>query len=406
MTAIALTPAAAYAQTAAPVTLETLIAEARAHNPELIAVRQKQKAAEARVTGAGTWDSPRLSAEYWSIPEGTFDVGAAGEKMYGISQMIPFPGKLRARGKAAGYDAAAMGAETRDTELRVLGDLKAAYAMYYALAREIETYRQTAVLMTSFSKVAEARYVAGGASQADVLRAQVEAEKMSTMVVTLEQEQEAVRAELNTLVGREAGAALGEPQDTLAVLPALTWNAVEAQTRSTSPEVARARAAAARSRWETAAAKLEYLPDFDVGYRRKQMNDMWAGSDFMVSATVPLWFWKQRAGVREMTANQRSAAAEQRSAELMAAARAKETFAKLEAARRLLELYRVSVLPKSEQAFKTAQASFAAGKMSFFELLDTVRSYLEFRRDYYTYGADYQKNLAALERIVGAPLGR
>jgi outer membrane protein TolC len=402
--AVMLLAAAPFVAAAETVTLDSLIAQARQHNSELIAARQKWEAAKERVTQEKTWDKPRLTVEYWSVPEGTFDLSAANEKMYGIGQMVPFPGKLKARGKAAGFEAEAMGWETRDTELKVLANVKSSYAMYYSLTRAIETYRQTAGLMQMFGKVAESRYVTGRSSQSDILRAQIEAEKMSNMVITLQQERETVKTELNLLTGKNADEALGEPQDITPHFVTLNWEAVKAKTLASSTEIGRGNAALGQSKWVKTSAQLDYLPDFDLGFRRKKVDEIWSGSDVMVSMSVPLWFWKQKAGVREMAANQSAADAGRRNAELMAVATARETFTKLDAARRLLELYSASILPKSEQSLAVTQASFTAGKTSFLELLDSVRSYLEFKLDYYNYIAEYEKNLAMLERTVGAEL--
>lgn len=398
---IMLLPLGVFAGAKETVTLDSLIAAVREHNPELIAARQKWNAARARVVSETTWDNPTFTAEYWSIPEGTLDINAAGEKMYGFEQMIPFPGKLHARGKAAGYEAEVMGWEARDTELKVVAGVKSAYAMYYSLAKAIETYRQTADLMQGFSRVAQARYVTGRSSQGDILRAQIEAEKMSNMVITLEQEKETVKTELNLLIGRNADEPLGEAQDIAAGLLPLTWEEVKTKALASGPDIGRGRSGVERSRWAKTSATFDYLPDFSIGFRRKQMNDMWSGSDIMFGVSLPLWFWKQNGMVKQSSAELAAAESDAKNAELMTVSRAKEAFTKLDATRRLLELYQSSVLPKSEQSLTVTQASFSAGKSGFLELLDSVRSYLEFRLEYYNYVAEYQKNLAALERITG-----
>ncbi|OGS34466.1 MAG: hypothetical protein A2293_05630 [Elusimicrobia bacterium RIFOXYB2_FULL_49_7] len=384
--------------------LSALLTVAKENNAEIIAARERWKASSSRIRQSKTWDNPKLSVEYWSIPEGTFDAGAATEKMYGISQMIPFPGKLALKGRAANAEADVMRWEYRDTELKVASELRTAYARYYSLNRSIETYRQTADIMTSFSKVAESRYVVGQATQGEVLRAQVEAEKMKTMLISLEQEKQVVQAEINVLVGRNAESALEEPEEVAPLPEALNWDTVRSAAMKHNAEIGRVNASVEKGKWSKRAAQADYLPDFDVSFKRKTMDGEWAGSDIMAGISIPLWFWKQRAAVNELSSELKAAEAERKNTELMVIAKAKEAFTKLEATKRLIDLYAASVIPKSEQSLKVTQAGFRAGRSSFLELLDSVRSYLEFKLEYYNYIAEYEKDRAMLQRVVGAEL--
>jgi outer membrane protein TolC len=237
-----------------------------------------------------------------------------------------------------------------------------------------------------------------------VLRAQVEAQKMANMALTLEQEKDTTRVEINLLIGKNADEALGEPAELKPVFVTQSWEEIQKAALAGSPEIGKSKAMVGNRRALKRSADLEYLPDFNVGYRRKTMNDVWSGSDLMVGISVPLWFWSQNAGVKLASAELKAAEAEQRNMALMTAAKAKESYTKLAAGRRLIELYDVSVLPRSEQSLKVAQSAFAAGRMGFLELLDSVRAYIDFRTEYYNYVADYLKNTAVLERTVGAAL--
>ncbi|OGS17158.1 MAG: hypothetical protein A2219_04000 [Elusimicrobia bacterium RIFOXYA2_FULL_50_26] len=380
--------------------LDSLVSVARENNYEIIAARERWNAARAKAAQERVWDNPRLILEYWSIPEGGLDFGAAPEKMYGISQMIPFPGKLRIKGRAAGSQAEAMKWEYRYIELKVTAGLKTAYAMYYYLHKSIETYRQSAEIMNSFSAVAQSRYIAGQAAQGDVIRSQVEAEKMSNMVITLEQEKEAVEAELRRLTGNGSGSKPGYPAENPVRIVAMNWDKIKAAVKA-SPEIQKAGANEGMAMWNHKSALMEYLPDFDVSLRRKTMDGQWAGSDVMVAAAVPLWFWRQSSGVKNMAAELRAARAEKKDMELMAEAKAREYFTKADTARRLVELYESGVIPKSEQALAVAQAAFVVGRSGYLEVLDTVRAYIDAGLERHGYVADYIKNTAMLEWLTG-----
>jgi outer membrane protein TolC len=395
-------PLAAYSQEY--VSLDTLIKAAKQNNPELISARERWNASNERVVQEKTWDKPKLTLDWWTIPEGTLDLSNASEKMYGITQMIPFPGKLSARGGIAKSEAELMGWEFRETELRVVSEVKQVYSNYCYIAKAIETYRQIADVMQNFSKVAESRYVNGKSSQSEVLRAQVEAEKMSNMVTTLEQEQETVQVELNFLIGKNAEEKIGSPQDINPVYMTRSWDEIKTLTAVNNPALGKAKTIALKSKASKNLAGKEYLPDFDIAYRKKTLNNEPNGSDVMLGFTVPLWFWKQDAGVKEARHELLAAGQDEKQMELSAVLKAKESFTKLDADRRLIELYKNSILPKSEQSLKVSQSLFSGGESNFLEFLDDIRAYLGFKLEYFEYVKQYRDTLAQLELVTGTEL--
>jgi hypothetical protein len=100
-------------------------------------------------------------------------------------------------------------------ERDVLSRAKGAYAMLYLSHHAIHIFKENADLMRQFSKVAEARFAAGKASQSDALKAQVELSKMLNELVSLQQEKETNAAMLNTLLNRAPESPLGIPRGTV-----------------------------------------------------------------------------------------------------------------------------------------------------------------------------------------------
>ena len=74
---------------------------------------------------------------------------------------------------------------------------------------------------------------------------------------------------------------------------------------------------------------------------------------------------------------------------------------KAQTAQRLVELYQTSVLPQAEHALNVASAAYRADKMDFLELLDAIRSLLQFRLEHVEHLAQYEQFKAELERVVG-----
>ena len=387
------------------VSLQVLVDAAKQNNPEIIAARKKWSAAKSKIWQEKTWENPQLFIDWQKIPKNDFSLNNAEEKMYGISQMVPFPGKPSIKGKIARYEAEKSEWEYREAELKILADLKIAYSMYFYVDKSIETYKQTSEIMDNFSKVAESKYIVGKASQGDVLRAQVETSKMRNMIITMEQEKETVKAELNSLIGKNADEIIGEPEE-LTFKPQLknNWDEIKKLVISNNPAIGQQNAAVLKSKWSKKMAYTEFLPDFDLTYRKRKMTDAEDTQDFMLGFTVPLWFWKPALGVKEMSQELQMAESERKNMELMAVYQAKDFFVKLKTAERLIELYQTSVLPPAEQSLKVTESAYRSDKEDFLNLLDSVRTLLDFQLEYYKYIAQYYQNLAMLEKIIGAEL--
>jgi outer membrane protein TolC len=155
-----------------------------------------------------------------------------------------------------------------------------------------------------------------------------------------------------------------------------------------------------------ALARSEWLPEFMIQYRRRDMRDpaMNDSHDVMLGLTLPLWFGQQRAAVRQAAAERRMAQAELGAVRAGTRADVRELAVRLQTARRLVELYASGVLPQAEQALRVAQAAYQSDQATFLELLDSQRSLLEFKIDYYSHLAAYQASLGRLERAVGVRL--
>ena len=81
-----------------------------------------------------------------------------------------------------------------------------------------------------------------------------------------------------------------------------------------------------------------------------------------------------------------------------------ESFAKAEAFKRSVELYREGLLSQAELSFRTALAAYQTGRAEFVSLLEARRALREAQMGYYRSLVGLLQNLADLERAVGREL--
>jgi outer membrane protein TolC len=379
----------------ATLNLGELMREAMENNPEIKAARRRWEASQAVIPQVQTLPDPRINFGYKDVLE--------REEMYGLSQEIPFPGKLRLRGEIASRAAERAEQEYVATRLRVITRLKEAYYDLHLAHKSIEIVDKNKLLLQDFESTARARYGVGRATQQDVFRAQTEISRVLARLATLAQRKESFRADINRLLNRPPLAPLGAPPE-IAVSP-LRQGLSELMTiLDQSSPLLRARAKEVERNDEAVAlAKREYFPDFDVngfGFHNETMNEN--GYQFMLGVKIPLYnATKQREGVREALANRESAAQELQAVKQDLQFRLKDNVAQVQRAEQLVAILQDAIIPQATLTLESAQAGYAVGSVDFLTLLNSLLTLQENELELHGEMVEHEKAVARLEEILG-----
>lgn len=375
--------------------LEEVLAEAENRNPEILVAKKRWEEEKAKVWSNSLPD-PQIGVEYWG----------KNETWYDVSQEIPFPGKMSLKRKAQRHEAKRQWELYEAKKKEILQRVKAAYYSYFLARRQIEIFQDSVNFLKHFSSVAESKYSVNKASQAEVLKAQVEYSKALNELITFEQEKETMQAELNALLDRAPEEPLGKPAEPALPKANFQFAEIEQIALEFRPELDAARHHVDHMKAEQWSARADFLPDTMVQYTRRVFDTQMPDDNVvMVKFNVPgVWFWRQGSLVKAAKKAKEGAEAELRSMETMTRADVKTFLVKVQTARRLVELYRTTVIPQSETALKVSLSGYEAGTVGFLDLVDSERSWLEFQMEYYQYLAQYWTYLAALERIIGKDL--
>ena len=387
-----------------PSPLFALVEIARQRNPDVIAARKSWEMAQAKVGADKAWPAPEVGVEYWGFSPSGLNVGSAGEKWYDVSQTIPFPGKLRLRGKSSAHLARREGEAYRAMEQDVVAKVKQAYYGLLLAQREAKVYDDTVDILRRFSHIAESKYAVGKASQPSVLKAQVELSKVSNRAITSRQELETARAKLNALLARgpDEPVDAGEEPPTASTGPA--QGRQETLALEPRPEVHGAALHVDHMRAELAAKRADYLPDFMLQYTWRTRVGMPSDAVAVVKMTLPFLWLGQQAVVKSTRLELEHAHAMLESAQIAARYEVKEGLVQVQAARRTVELYKTTILPQTEQLLSVCESGYRADRVGFLDLLDAQRAHLDAQLEYFKAVSDYGIRLAQLERVVGAEL--
>lgn len=355
--------------------LEALVSEALQGNPDILALQEAALAAHSRPAQASALPDPMLSVIYtndgWSPSLGTQAMTTLG---FMGTQVLPWPGKRSAREKVAAKDAVPAQERVERQRLVVAAGVRRAFwGLVLSEEKRLVLQEQESIAREA-EGVARARYAVGQGAQQDVVRAQLELTRFEQRRAELAAELEARLAELTRLVGREVGREAAQGAR-LALRPEpRELGALQAEAEARLPELRALAAAVERGQLATELAQRDFKPDFAVqaGYmNRGGLDPMWQAG---VGVTLPLWRGRRHAAVAESESRRRAAALEVEAVRAQIRFRTRERVAQLRAAERLATVYADGLLPQARLSYEASIASYQAGKVPFFAVLEALQT--------------------------------
>jgi len=379
----------AHAQNDSLLNLHELVEEAIANNPELKALMADYKAAGARISGFRYLMDPMISIE-WD-----------GEtRMYGFSQQVPFPTKIATQSKLEAL-------QTEQNYLKYVGrlrsmirEVKTAYADLYFTHKKVEAVERAIFLLRQVYSATVNKYSLGQASQSEVLRAQIELSKAENELLAARDDVAISEATLGALLDRQIDAPMGKPQEPTTKIDELGLTELYALAKEQEPRLKAYDLAYKKAVLMRSMARQAYLPDLMLGF--SQMDDAMHDRKYMLGITLPLWFWgKQNKLVAEAEYGRQMALASYRTVENDILLSVKRTKLRVDKQKRLVELYRNSILPQTEAALKSAFTEYQVNLVGFKHLLDTATLLVQAELEYHRAYTDYFVAVAELEQAIG-----
>lgn len=393
-------------------TLADYVALALERNPSIRRAIRSVQATGYRVPQVTSLEDPMLTL---LPPTDDMTQTAAGmmEGQVGISQRIPFPGRLTRRGRVAEQEVRMALATLADVRIRTVTDVARAYYDYYVADVSIDITRVSERLLSQIRDVASARYRAGTASQQDVLRAEVELYRLTNELITLEQQRATAQARLDTLLDRPVDAPLPRPRPF--DLEAVEWKLPEVmdQAVASNPQLVRLREQIGRDLESIRVAKLEYFPDLRAGFSYtfigSGISPVATGDDnwsLPLGLNLPIWWQRLRAGVLEANARTLSSVEQLEEARNTIVFGLQDTLVKIDTEYRQAVLFRDLLVPRARQAVEVSTAAYRAGDLEFTALIDNWRNWLDFALAYHRALAGLEQRFADLQQLIGVRVPR
>lgn len=393
-------------QAPAPLTLQAVVEEARARNPELRAMALQLEADRHEPQHERLLMPPMLAAEVWQWPLNTPNPARATYSFM-VEQELPGRGKRAARERLALAEvdvrASAIPIRARD----IINDVQRTYAALFVARRSVELTEETLGLLRQIADATQTRYAAGRTEQQDVLRAVLEISRLREEQLMAQERVRMAEARLNVLLARDPGTTVGplvEPREDL-VLPSL--ETLQRLAVDRQPDLLMARAEISRAEAAIDLAKTERKPDYllrggymlmpgDAGAFTASVGITWPNAPWS-KARVPL-------AAEQARLNRNAAQARLDAAMNSVRLEVAEAHIRVRSAAERASLLRTSLVPQAAQALDVARVGYQSGRGDFLDIVDTQRTRAEVRLGYYRALADLEQARADLERAVGTAI--
>ncbi len=387
-------------------------------NPGLASMASRARAIAEIPPQVGTLPDPHLAFDTINLPVDTFSTVQENmtQLRVGLSQEIPFPGKLRLKEEAARFEAQSAGFDVAETRLRLVRNVHISWWNLFYLDRALEIIKRNEKLLRQFITIAETKYRVGEGLQQDVLLAQVELSKLLDINIRLVGARRDEQARLNKLLNRPTDLSIRLPDKVKETLPRMPSEtelhriALKARPLLASQSD---RIKAAKKRVDL--ADLDYYPDFKIsgawGFRGA--NNPATGRsrpDFAtlgVSINLPIY-----------TSTKQDRALAQRKAEV-----AKEEFSLRDdteavwseastalsdyiEAKNRASLFKSGIIPQASQTVDSMLAGYQVNKVDFLNLVRSQITLYNYETLYWKALTGARQSLARLEAAIGKKIGK
>lgn len=416
------------------ISLDALIEAVLRHNPELQAdlafhegrlqripqeISLPDPSAQLKIarSSGGTVEEARFGLDPAAPPK---KVGMSSAVAYTlqIMQPLPWPEKLRLKGRIAAHEAA-IAFETHN--IRLLDTIRGLSRAYYALAFEhasLALTREEKRYLEQYIETTAAGYAVGRHGRQALLKAQTEMARLDNEILGFPGRIESLRAELRAAVGDlDAADALlntGQvmPIDQLdAPLPEVGPREMLAEAMRLLPEAAQLERQIELGQLRKALAREDYRPDFSVGieYMNSAASTMGMGASgrrdtvgLMAGFTIPVPNARRRAQLAEARLIEREARLRKQALEVNTAAALEAAFERMHSLAERILVYDDSLMPLAYETYETSRAEYETGIGDYLNMLDALRTMIDLRHEQLRLKRDYLLLLADVQRIVGA----
>jgi outer membrane protein TolC len=396
---------------AAPTALSELLAEAEKSNPQIEAARQNWQAAKQVPTQVSTLPDPQFTLQHLSVGSPRPFAGYTNSDFayigLGVSQDIPYPGKLKLRGEIAAREADVSQQQVESIRRAVLVEIKAAYFQLAYLSKTLAILESDGELLKQVEQAADARYRSGMGTQQDILQAQLQKTKLVREIAMHHLEVGKLQAKLKERLNRQQGSPDIEPLG-LSETPILqSYDELLVAAKAQNPELAASQKMIDKQSLQVELARKDFYPDFNVQYMWQRTDPAQFRAYYMLSVGVRVPIYRSRKQKPELAQAQTEELRDRSALEAQSqrvASELREQYVITQQTAEILKIHREGLAPQARSEFQAGLASYQSNKQDFQAVLTAFLDVLHLDEEYWQNLAEYETAMGRIEQITGLSL--
>jgi outer membrane protein, heavy metal efflux system len=391
--------------------LSELLAEAEKNNPQIEAARQGWQAAKQVPTQVSTLPDPQFNLQHVSVGSPRPFAGYTNSDFaylgLGVSQDIPYPGKLRLKGEIAKRDADVSQQQIESVRRAVLAEIKSTYFQLAYLSKTLTILEQDGELLKQVEQAADARYRSGMGTQHDVLQAQLQKTKLLREIAMHHLLVGKLEAQLKQLLNRSQESPDIETADLTETPLVQTYSDLLAAAQLQNPGIASAQKMIEKQSLQLDLARKDFYPDFNVQYMWQRTDPAQFRAYYMLSVGIKVPIYrsrKQRPELAQAESEKLRARSELQAQSQQVASDLRSQYVIVQQTAGLLKIHREGLSPQARSEFQSGLAAYQSNKQDFQALLTAFLDVLHLDVDYWQNVAEYETAIARLEQLTGLSL--
>src|SRR5438874_7519123 len=349
--------------------LSELLAEAEKNNPQIEAARQGWQAAKQVPTQVSTLPDPQFNLQHVSVGSPRPYAGYTNSDFaylgLGVSQDIPYPGKLRLKGEIAKHEADVSQQQVESVRRAVLAELEGKYFQLAYLSKTLTILEQDGELLKQVERAADARYRSGMGTQQDVFQAQLQKTKLLREITMHHLHVGKLEAQIKQLLNRSQESPDIEPADLLETPLVQAYADLLAAAQVQNPEIAGAQKMIEKQALQVNLARKDFYPDFNVQYMWQRTDPTQFRAYYMLSVGIKVPIYrsrKQRPELAQAQSEQLRARSELQAQSQQVAAELRSQYVIVQQTSELLKIHREGLSPQARSEFQAGLAAYQSGK--------------------------------------------
>lgn len=376
-------------------------------NPELQSMRMMTEADRERVRETGLLMDPEITVAYDFNPMmydsylGRFSVSAM--------QMFPWFGTLEAQRALQRSAAGVRESQVNTRQLEILRNVKITWFDLAELQEQIRITELSLQYVVDLEKLVETRFETGRAGQADILRIQMEQQRLGNRIANFEDQIHPLKARFNELLNRDAGLEIETAGEIHLQHIAFTDDELRSLIMMNNPVFDGITAERAAAEQQRRLAELNGRPSFGVGVEvmgrdfgpMSMLPDAKESIVGMATIRVPLYRSRYDSQVRQAGHRIRSIGHQEEQTANRLITELEAALEEIRSAERSVILIEEELIPRAQQALIILSEEYATGNARFDELLQIRRELLDLEFERIEAIATQNRAVAKIESLIG-----